>query len=103
MLAFKAGVELTEPPSVEMIAAMGKYNDDLIAAGALLQGEGLQPSVAGARVDLATGTVKRGPFDPKGLVTGWWLIQAANKAEAIEWAKRVPIPSGTIEVRALGE
>jgi hypothetical protein len=101
MLVFKAGAESTEPPSLEIIQAMGAYNDSLIAAGALLAGEGLQPSVAGVRVDLATGAVKRGPFDPKGLVTGWWMIQAKDKAEAVEWAKRVPIPSGVIEVRPL--
>lgn len=99
MLVFKAGVELSGPPTPEMIAEMSKYNDQLIAAGALLGGEGLQPSVAGARVDLATGAVKRGPFDAKGLVTGWWMIQAKDKAEAVEWAKRVPIPAGAIEVR----
>ena len=103
MLVFKAGVESTEPPSVEIIEAMGKYNDALIASGVLLGGEGLQPSVAGARVDLATGEVKRGPFDPKGLVTGWWLIQVATKNEAIEWASRVPIPEGVIEVLPMFE
>jgi hypothetical protein len=101
MLVFKAGVESTEPPSVEMIEAMGRFNDSLISAGVLLGGEGLQPSVAGARVDLATGKVKTGPFDPKGLVTGWWVIQAATKAEAIEWASRVPILDGVIEVRPM--
>lgn len=101
MLVFKAGVESTEPPSLEIIEAMSKYNNALIAAGALLQGEGLQPSVAGARVDLATGEVQRGPFDAKGLVTGWWLIQVATKNEAIEWASRVPIPDGVIEVRPI--
>ncbi|HUS32627.1 MAG TPA: YciI family protein [Kofleriaceae bacterium] len=99
MLVFKAGAESTEPPSQEIIQAMGAYNDSLTAAGALLAGEGLQPSVAAARVDLSTGEIKRGPFDPKGLVTGWWMIQAKDKSEAIEWAKRVPIPEGVIEVR----
>jgi hypothetical protein len=99
MLVFKAGVESTEPPSVEEIAAMSRYNDELIAAGVMLGGEGFQPSVAGCRVDLATGEVKRGPFDAKTLVTGFWMIQTADKAEAVEWAKRVPIPSGVIEVR----
>ena len=99
MFVFKAGVESTEPPSVADIEAMGRYNDELIAAGLMLGGEGFQPSAAGCRVDLATGEVKRGPFDPKSLVTGFWMIQARDKAEAIEWAKKVPIPSGVIEVR----
>jgi hypothetical protein len=99
MLCFKAGTELAGPPTPEMIAEMNAYNQALIDAGALLGAEGLQPSSEAVRVDLATGEVKRGPFDPKNLVTGWWTIQAANKAEAVEWAKRVPIPNGVIEVR----
>jgi hypothetical protein len=99
MLVFKAGTELAGPPTLEMVEAMGRYNDELIAAGALLQGEGLQPSAAGARIDLGTGAIRRGPFDAKGLVTGWWMIQAATKEEAVGWAKRVPIPDGVIEVR----
>ena len=99
MFVFKAGAELSGPPPQEIMDTMTKYNNELIAAGALLQGVGLQPSAAAARVNLGTGEIKRGPFDPKNLVTGWWIIQAANKAEAVEWAKRVPIPSGVIEVR----
>jgi len=99
MLCFKAGTELAGPPTPEMIASMDKYNQALIAAGALLGAEGLQPSSAAVRVDLATGEVKRGPFDAKSLVTGWWTIQAVNRAEAVEWAKRAPIQSGVIEVR----
>jgi hypothetical protein len=99
MLLFEAGVEMTEPPTVEMVQAMGRFNDALIAANMLLAGEGLQPTAAGARVNLETGQVTRGPFSGKYTLTGYWMIQADSKAEAIEWAKRVPIPSGTIEVR----
>jgi hypothetical protein len=101
MLVFKAGAESSEPPSPELVEAMSKYNNALVASGALLAAEGLQPSLAGARVDLATGEVQRGPFDAKGLVTGWWIIQVATKNEAIEWASRVPIRDGVIEVRPM--
>jgi hypothetical protein len=99
MLVLKANAELSGPPPAEILDAMTKYNNELIASGVLLDGVGLQPSAAAARVNLGTGEIKRGPFDAQGLVTGFWIIQAANKAEATEWAKRVPIPSGVIEVR----
>lgn len=101
MLLFEPHGESTEPPSQDVIDAMDKYNQEAIAAGVLIAGEGLQPSVAGARLDLATRQVVRGPFTNKYLICGWWTIQVDTKAEAIEWAKRVPIQSGTIEVRRM--
>lgn len=101
MLLFEPHGESTEPPSTDIIEAMDKYNKALIAADALVGGDGLQPSIAGARINLATKQVVRGPFTDKYLLCGWWTIQVDTKAEAIEWAKRVPIQTGTIEVREM--
>jgi hypothetical protein len=103
-------------PSEELIVAMGNYNDELIKAGVLLAAEGLQPTAKGARIRYAGGkaTVVDGPFaETKELIAGFWMIQVKSKAEAIEWAKRVPFnPGGAsatgdgigeIEVRQLFE
>ncbi len=85
-------------PKEEDLVAMGKYNDELIKAGVLLTAEGLQPSSKGARVRYASGktTIVDGPFsETKELIAGFWMIQVKSKAEAIEWAKRVPFdPNG---------
>src|SRR6476469_9411362 len=83
-------------PDEAILIAMGKYNEELIKAGVLLAGEGLQPSSKGARVRFAGGktTVIDGPFaETKELIAGFWMIQAKSKEEAIEWAKRAPNPS----------
>jgi hypothetical protein len=85
-------------PGEDLLVAMGKYNEELIKAGVMLAGEGLQPSSKGARVRFAGGksTVIDGPFaETKELVAGFWIIQVKSKEEAIEWAKRVPFdPTG---------
>jgi hypothetical protein len=83
------------PPDKELFTAMGKYNEELIKAGVLLAGEGLQPSSKGVRVRFSGNkrTVIDGPFsETKELVAGFWLIQVKSKAEAIEWVKRAPNP-----------
>ena len=95
MMLLKAdrNTEAGKMPSEEIIIAMGKYNEELIRAGVMLAGEGLQPSSKGARVRFAGGktTVIDGPFtETKELIAGFWMIQVKSKAEAIEWAKRVP-------------
>ena len=99
-------------PSKELLAEMGKFNEQLVKAGVLLAGEGLQPSSKGARVKFAGGkrpVVTDGPFtETKELVAGFWLIQVKSKAEAVEWAKRSPAPMGPgkdseIEVRQVFE
>ncbi len=96
-------------PGTEVFEAMGKYNEELEKAGALLAGEGLQPSSKGARVRFSGNktTVVDGPFaETKELIAGFWLIQAKSKAEAIEWAKRVPNPTGEdfeLEIRQVSE
>ena len=87
-------------PSQELLAAMGQYNEELVNAGVMLAGEGLHPSSKGARVRFSgdTRTVTDGPFaETKELVAGFWLIQTASLAEAIEWVKRAPNPMPGIE------
>ena len=92
-------------PKAELLAEMGKFNEELIKAGVLLAGEGLLPSSKGARVKFngKKRTVIDGPFaETKELVAGFWLIQVKSKEEAIEWVKRVPNPTGDegeIEIR----
>jgi len=93
-------------PTEEQLAEMGKYNEELVKAGVLLAGEGLQASSKGARVRFsgAKRTVIDGPFtETKELIAGFWLIQAKSKEEAIEWARRVPFEDGEIEVRRVFE
>src|SRR5919108_424841 len=89
-------------PTEDMLDEMGKYNEELVKAGVMLAGEGLQPTSKGARVDFSGGkpTVTDGPFaETKELIAGFWLIQAKSKEEAIEWARRVPFDEGQIEIR----
>ena len=97
-------------PSKELLEAMGKYNEELVKAGIMLAGEGLQPSSKGARVKFSgeKRIVTDGPFaETKELVAGFWIWQCKSKAEAIEWAKRCPNPMpGTeaeIEIRQIFE
>jgi hypothetical protein len=97
-------------PSRELLAAMGKYNDELVKAGIMLSGEGLQPSSKGARVRFAGDRriVTDGPFaETKELVAGFWIWKVKSKEEAIEWVKRCPNPMpGTeaeIEIRQVFE
>jgi hypothetical protein len=93
-------------PSEEIIAAMGKYNEELAKAGVLLAAEGLHPSAKGARVAFAGAkrTVIDGPFaEAKELIAGFWLIQAKSWDEAIEWVKRAPFQGGEVEIRQVFE
>lgn len=97
-------------PSAELLTAMGKYNEELIKAGIMLAGEGLQSSAKGARVRFSGNkrTVIDGPFaETKELIAGFWIWQVKSKEEAIEWVKRAPNPMpGTeseIEIRQIFE
>jgi hypothetical protein len=93
-------------PSQEILAEMGRFNEELVKAGVLLAAEGLQASSKGSRVQFTGSkrTVVDGPFtESKELVAGFWLIQAKSKDEAIEWVKRVPFERGEIEVRQVFE
>jgi hypothetical protein len=96
-------------PSEEMLAAMGKYNEELVKAGVMLAGEGLHPSSKGARVRFSGDkrTVIDGPFtETKELVAGFWLFQVKSREECIEWVKRCPNPmpgDSEIEIRQVFE
>ena len=94
-------------PSEKLLLAMGKYNEQLVKSGVLLAADGLRASSKGARINFANGktTVVDGPFaETKELIAGYWIIQVKSKAEAIEWARRVPFDvDGQIEVRQLFE
>lgn len=96
-------------PSNELLAAMGKYNEELVRAGIMLAGEGLQPSSKGARVRFSgkDRTVVDGPFaETKELIAGFWIWQVRSKEEAIEWVKRCPNPmpgDSEIEIRQIFE
>ncbi|HET6674968.1 MAG TPA: YciI family protein [Nitrospiraceae bacterium] len=98
------------PPSKELLAAMMKYNEDLMKAGVMFAGEGLQPSSKGARVKFSgsTRTVTDGPFaETKDLIAGFWLWRCKSKEEAVEWVKRCPNPmpgeESEIEIRQIFE
>jgi len=101
--------EAGKMPSEQLLAAMGKFNEELVKAGIMLAGEGLQPSSKGARVKFGgkQRTVIDGPFsETKELVAGFWIWQCKSLAEAIEWVKRCPNPhdeGGEIEIRQVFE
>jgi hypothetical protein len=97
-------------PDEKLLADMGKFNEELVKAGVMLAGEGLQPSSKGARVRFSGSkrTVIDGPFsETKELIAGFWLWQCKSKEEAIEWAKRSPNPfpgqESEVEIRQLFE
>lgn len=97
-------------PSEELLAAMGKYNEELVKAGIMLAGEGLHPSSKGKRVRFvgAERTVVDGPFaESKELIAGFWLWQVKSMDEAVEWAKGCPHPmpgeEGELEIRPVFE
>jgi len=96
-------------PSEQLFRDMGKFNEELVKAGIMLAGEGLQPSSKGARVRFsgAKRTVLDGPFtETKELVAGFWIWQVKSKEEAIEWVKRCPNPmpgESEIEIRQIFE
>ena len=94
-------------PSEEMLAEMGKFNEELVKAGVMLAGEGLHPTSRGVRIRFSGDerTVIDGPFaETKELLAGYWVIQARDRDEAIEWMKRAPFDDGTeIELRQVFE
>jgi hypothetical protein len=96
-------------PSTQLLTEMGKFNEELVKAGVMLAGEGLQPSSKGARVRFSgkTRTVVDGPFaETKELIAGYWIWKVKSKEEAIEWVKRCPNPmpgESEIEIRQVFE
>lgn len=99
-----AETEAGAMPSEEYLAAMGQFNEELVNAGVLLAGEGLHPSAEAARVRFSGGktTVTDGPFtETKELIAGFWLLQVKSKDEALEWARRIPMPTSDTEAEML--
>jgi hypothetical protein len=93
-------------PTEQELAEMGKFNEELVKAGAMLAGEGLHPSSKGARIRYggAEPKVIDGPFaETKELVAGFWILQLKSMDEAIEWLKRAPFKEGEIEIRRVFE
>jgi hypothetical protein len=97
-------------PSEELLSAMGRYNEEMVKAGVMIEGSGLQPTAKGARVKFSGGkpTVTDGPFaESKELIAGYSIIQVKSKEEAVEWVKRWPVEdahgNANIEIRQLYE
>ncbi len=92
-------------PTTEMLAEMGKYNEELVRAGVMLNGDGLHPSSKGVRVrfDGDKRTVTDGPFpETKELIAGFWIWQCDSLADAIDWLKKAPFDGGTeLEIRQI--
>lgn len=101
--------EAGQMPGTELLAAMGRYNEELVKAGVMLAGEGLHPSARGKRVRFSgeRRTVVDGPFaETKELVAGFWLWQVRSMDEAVEWVRRCPNPmvgDSEIEIRPVFE
>ncbi len=95
------------PPDEKGFAEMSRFNEEMVKAGVLLAGEGLQPSSKGARIKFSDGktSVARGPFPgSKGSIAGFWIIQAKSLEDAIDWMKRAPVGDGVeLEIRQLFE
>ena len=101
--------EAGKMPAEELLSAMAKFNEEMVKAGVMLDGNGLQPSSKGARIRF-TGNKRMvidGPFaETKELIAGYWIIQVKSREEAIEWMKRCPNPyqqDGEIEIRQVFE
>jgi len=90
-------------PTTDDLAAMGKFNEELVKAGVMLDGDGLKPTSKAARISYdAAGkpTVTDGPFaEVKELVAGYWILELKDMDEALAWMKRAPFKGGTIEIR----
>jgi hypothetical protein len=104
MVKANEDTEAGAPPDTTMLEEMGKYNEELVKAGIMLDGEGLHPSSKGARIQFSGDqrTVVDGPFaETKELIAGYWVWQVRDMDEAIEWAKRCPNPTGAESVLEL--
>jgi hypothetical protein len=97
--------EAGEMPSTQLLEEMTKYNEELVRAGVMLAGDGLQPTSKGAKVrfDGRERTVIDGPFtEAKEIVAGYWIWECASREEALEWLKRAPFDGGVeIELRQI--
>lgn len=92
-------------PTTEEFAAMGRFNEEMVRAGVMQAGEGLHPTVRGARISFGGGepVATHGPFElTRDLIAGFWLIEVASREEAIGWMKRAPFPGGVdVEIRQI--
>jgi hypothetical protein len=103
--------EVGTMPTPELFEAMGKYNEELVKAGIMLSGDGLQPSAKGKRIAFSGGAPPRvldGPFaETRELIAGYWIWQVRSMEEAVEWARRCPNPmpgeEGVLEIRPFYE
>jgi hypothetical protein len=107
MVPADAKTEAGVLPDEKILAAMGKFNEEMVKAGVMLAGEGLHPTAKGARLTYSGGqvTVVDGPFaESKELIAGYWIIQVKSKEEAIAWMKRAPFDGGVrLEIRQIYE
>jgi hypothetical protein len=110
MMLLPAPAEVLEKcavPDKELVLAMHKYNDEMKKAGVLLSAEGLHPTSKGTRLRISGGkpVITDGPFaEAKEVIAGFWIIQVNSKEDAVEWAKRCPLPEhGLIEIRQIFE
>src|SRR5262245_1007523 len=104
----KKGYEAGQMPDAQLLANMGKFNEELVKAGVMLSGEGRQPSSKGARVHFpgkGKKTVTDGPFtETRELIGGFWMWRVKSREEALEWAQRAPMEDGaTLELRQVFE
>lgn len=91
-------------PTTDQLAEMGKFNEELVNAGVMLVGEGLQDTSKGARVKFngKNSSVNYGPFPLTGdLIAGYWIWKCSSLDEAVEWLKRAPFPDGEVEIRQI--
>ncbi len=99
--------EAGEMPSTELLAEMGKFNEELVKAGVMLAGEGLHPTSKAKRVAFSGASERKvidGPFaETKELIAGYWLWQVKDMDEAVEWLKRAPFQEGEVDLRPVFE
>jgi hypothetical protein len=96
--------EASEMPSEAQLLEMGKFNEEMVKSGMLIEASGLESSAKGVRVKWASGkqSVINGPFpNTEELIAGFWLVRAKSLDEVVEWAKRVPFEDGEVEIRRL--
>ena len=94
------------PPSSEMLAEMGRFNEELLKAGVMKGGEGLHPTRKGAKVTFSRGkaSVSDGPFaEAKEVVGGFWILEVKDRDEMLHWVRKIPFDEGTVEVRQISE
>jgi glutathione S-transferase len=106
MVKANKGTEAGEMPSEAQLAEMGRFNEEMAKAGVMLSGEGLHPTMKGARIRFSDkgATAVDGPFSADGLVCGFWMIETASRDEAIAWMKRAPFaPGDDLELRQVFE